>query len=262
VVIENKSGANGQLGTEYVARSTPDGHTLLFGGIGALTIRPHLVKLPYDPVKDFIPISLVAITDIIIVTHSSVPVKTPQEFVDYARAHPGKVRFGTSGTGGPTHLVGELFKQKANFPMDHIPYKGDSAAVADVVAGQIEASVSAASVVAPYIKAGMLTPIAMAGSRRSPLLPDVPTISESLVPGFSGENWMGLIAPAGTPPAVIQKLSAATMKIMHSQSVRDIIINGGNTPLGGTPEEFAKFIKAETDKWGEVVRVAKVKVDD
>ena len=262
VIIDNRAGANGQIGTDFVAKSRPDGHTLLFGGIGALTIRQHLVKLPYDPVKDFIPISLVAITDIMIVAHSSIPANTPAEFVAYAKANPKKLRFGTSGTGGPTHLVGELFKDRAGFSMEHIPYKGDSVAVADVAAGHIDVSVSAASVVAPFAKAGLLKPIAMAGQRRSPLFPNVPTIGETVVPGFSGENWMGLIAPAGTPPEIVRIITAATLKVMHDPVIRQKITTGGNTPVGSTPEEFVTFMRAETVKWGEVIRVAKVKADD
>ncbi len=260
-VIDNRAGANGRIGTDAVAKAAPDGYTLLLGGIGALTIHPNMMSLPYDPVNDFIPISLVATNDVVIVINPKLPPKTPAEFFAYCKAHSGKLQYGSSGIGAPTHLAAELFKSRVGFDMTHVPYRGDSAAVMDVVSGTVDMSFSTISATISLIRAGKLRAIAMTGLVRSQSLPDVPTLDEAGLKGFNADTWVGLFAPARTPDAIVQRLSAANQATLKDPEVRAKLIAGGNNIVGNDPAQFRAFLAEETKKWGDVIRAGNIKAD-
>jgi len=261
-VIDNRAGANGRIGTDVVAKSAPDGYTLLLGGIGALTIHPNMMKVPYDPVNDFIPISLIATNDVVIVVNPRLPVRTPAELVAHLKANPGKLQYGSSGIGAPTHLAAELFKTRAGVDMVHVPYKGDSAAVLDVVSGTVDMSFSTVSATLSLIHAGKLRPIAMTGLVRSQSLPEIPTLDESVLKGFNADTWVGLFAPAHTPDPVIKRLYEATRVALADPDVRQKLVAGGNNIVGNNTEEFRVFLADETKKWGEVIRAGNIKLDE
>lgn len=262
LIIDNRSGANGRIGTDAVAKAPPDGYTLLLGGIGALTIHPHMLKVPYDPVNDFLPISLVATNDVVIVVNPRLPVRTPAELVAYAKAHSGKMQYGSSGIGAPTHLATELFRTRVGFDMVHVPYKGDSAAVMDVVAGNVDLSFSTVSATLSLIQAGKLRAIAMTGLQRSQSLPDVPTLDETVLKGFNADTWIGLFAPARTPEPIVRKLYEATKTSLANPEVRRKLVAGGNNIVGNDAALFRAFLDAESKKWGEVVRAGNIKLDE
>ncbi len=260
-IIDNRAGANGRIGTDAVAKASPDGYTLLLGGIGALTIHPHMIKVPYDPVADFIPISLIATNDVCIVLNPKLPPKTPAEFIAYCKANSGKLQYGSSGIGAPTHLAAELFKNRVGFDMTHVPYRGDSAAIADVVAGTVSLSFSTVSATLSLIRAGKLRAIAMTGLARSQSLPDVPTLDESGLKGFNTDTWVGLFAPAKTPQPIVTRLLGATKVTLADPDVRAKLVAGGNNIVGNDTEQFKAFLAAETSKWGEVIRIGNIKLD-
>ncbi len=262
LVVENRAGANGRIGTDAVAKSPPDGYTLLVGSVGAFTIHPHMIKVPYDPVNDLIPISLVATNDIVIVLNPERPPKTAQEFIAWCKANSGKLQYGSSGIGSPTHLATELFKSRVGFDIVHVPYRGDSAAIADVVAGVVDFSFSTISATIALINAGKLRAIAVTGLNRSAILPAVPTLDESGLKGFNAESWVGLFAPARTPDAVIRRIHAALMVALADPEVRQKLIAGGNTIVGNDTAQYRAFLAAEWDKWGEVVRKGNIKLDE
>lgn len=261
-IIDNRAGANGRIGTDAVAKSAPDGYTLLLGGIGALTIHPHMLKVPYDPVNDFIPISLIATNDVVIVINPKLPPTTPAELIAYLKANPGKLQYGSSGIGAPTHLTAELFKSRIGADMIHVPYKGDSAAVMDVVSGTVDMSFSTVSATISLIRGGKLRPIAMTGLVRSQSLPDVPTLDESGLKGFNADTWIGLFAPAHTPAPIITRLYEATQISLADPDVRQKLIAGGNNIVGSNTQEFTAFLAAESQKWGAVVRAGNIKLDE
>jgi tripartite-type tricarboxylate transporter receptor subunit TctC len=261
-VIDNRAGANGRIGTDAVAKAAPDGYTLLLGGIGALTIHPNMMKLPYDPVADFTPISLIATNDVVIVLNPRLPPRTPAELFTFCKANSGKLQYGSSGIGAPTHLAAELFKSRVGFDMVHVPYKGDSAAIMDVVAGTVDMSFSTVSATISLINGGKLRPIATTGLVRSQSLPDTPTLDESGLKGFNAESWVGLIAPAHTPDPIIKRLYDATKVTLADPEVRQKLISGGNTIVGNDTAQFRAFLAAETRKWGDVIRTGNIKSDE
>jgi tripartite-type tricarboxylate transporter receptor subunit TctC len=258
IVIENRAGANGQIGTEMVAKAAPDGLTLLLTSVG-VAYRQHLVRLPYDPFRDLVPVSLLVINPLLIVANPKLPVTNLRELVDHGRRN--GLRYGSSGTGGPSHLTTELLRLKTGIEMTHVPYKGDSAAIVDVMAGNVDLSVSSVSATTGLIRQGRLRAIAMTSEQRSAALPEVPTTAEAGVPGVVGDSWVGILAPAGTSADAVRRLHAAAVASLADPAVREKLIAAGNTIIGNTPQEFATFLRNESDKWAEVIRTSKITVE-
>jgi tripartite-type tricarboxylate transporter receptor subunit TctC len=260
VVLENRGGAGGNVGTEAAARSAPDGYTIVLVA-PSLTISPTLYsKLNYDPVKDFAPVSLVATVPNVVITQPSLP-GTLQEFAAAARARPGGLNFGSGGSGTSNHLAGELFNIVAGVKLVHVPYKGVNLAMQDVLGGNIHFVVIGIPAAAPHIKAGKLRALAVLTPGRSAALPEVPTAAESGLPAFEVTTWYGVLAPAGTPRNIVMRLNQELVKIMHSAELKAPLVASGTEPLTSTPEEFAAYIRQEIAKWGEVVRKANLKAD-
>ncbi len=261
VIIENRPGANGNIGTEVAAKSTPDGYTLVMATAGTHAINPGLYrKLGFDAVKDFAPISLVAMVPNIMVVNNAVPAKSVKEFIAYLKANPNKFNYGSPGNGSSAHLSMELFKTMTGTSMQHIPYKGSAGVMADIMGGQIIATIDNMPPYLPQVKAGKLRALAVSTPKRSPAAPDVPTVAEAGVPGYSAAAWFGLLAPAGTPKAVVDKLSAETARILKVADVAERLSSLGAEPVGDTPEQFAAHIKSEIAKWAKVIRDANVEL--
>ncbi|MEP6657532.1 MAG: tripartite tricarboxylate transporter substrate binding protein [Betaproteobacteria bacterium] len=262
VIVDNRPGAGGNIGSELVAKATPDGYTLLMGTVGTHAINPSLyAKMPYDHVKDFAPVILVAGVPNVFVVHPSVPVRTVGEFIAYAKANPGKLNFASSGSGTSIHLAGELFKVMAGVQMTHVPYKGSSPAIQDLLGGQVQLMFDNLPSALPQIKAGKLRALAVTSANRTPTLPDVPTVAEAGLPGFEASSWFGVLAPAGTPPAIINRLNAEGVKWLATPEAKEKMQNLGANAAGGTPDDFAAHIRAETVKWARVVKDSGAKAE-
>jgi tripartite-type tricarboxylate transporter receptor subunit TctC len=261
-VVDNRPGAGGNIGAELVAKSPPDGYTLLMGTVGTHAINPALYpKMPYDHIRDFAPVILVAGVPNVLVINPSLPVNSVQELVAYARANPGKLNFASSGSGTSIHLSGELFKTAAGLSMTHVPYKGSAPALMDLIGGQVQLMFDNLPSALPQIKAGKLKALAVTSRERAPALPNVPTIAESGFPGFEASSWFGLLAPAGTPQPVIATINGEVAKWLASPDAKEKLLAQGANAAGGTPEDFAKHIAAETAKWQKVVKESGAKVD-
>lgn len=261
VVVENKPGASGNLGAEAVARAQPNGQMLLMGSIGTNAVNQLVYsKMPYDTMKDFVPISLVGYGTLLLVVNAGLPVKDLKELLGLARAKPGVLTYASGGNGSSQHLAGELLKTMAKVDITHVPYKGITQGVTDLVGGQISMTFDLATVL-PHLKAGRLRPIAVANRERVSALADVPTIAEAGVPGYEASAWYGLFAPAGTPPATIERLHAEVARALARPDVRERLSTLGAEPGGSSPREFAAFIDAEVAKWTKVVREAKIRLD-
>ena len=259
VVIENRGGASGNIGTEVAVKSPADGYVLLFGSMSTHTMNQFLYgKIGYDPVNDVAPITLIANVASVLVVHPSLPVKNIAELIALARARPGKLNFATGSS--VYQLCGELLKMTARIDMTHVPYKGGSQAIIDVIGGQIDMLFTGAPVTMPYIKAGKLKVLAVTNTRRAAVLPDVPTIGETLS-GYEFNNWYGMMAPAGTPRAVIDRLNADIVRILGQQEIREKFMTLGAEPTPGTPEQFGAVIKADAEKSGRIIRAAGVRAD-
>jgi tripartite-type tricarboxylate transporter receptor subunit TctC len=262
VLPDNRGGASGQIGTELVAKAPPDGYTVLMAHIAALAVLPSLVaKLPYDPVRDFAPISLAAIAPNLLVVHPSLPVRNVKELVALARSRPGELQFSSVGSGSVQHIAGEMFKLQAKVSMLHVPYKGSGQSIIDLVAGQIHMDFGAIPPVLSHVKSGRLRSIAVTSETRFSLLPEIPTIAESGLPGFDMSTWWGLVAPAGVPKEVVPRLHTETARLLRQQDVREKLANVGAEAVGNSPEEFAAFIRAERTKYARVVKDAQIKLD-
>jgi len=263
VVPENVVGAGGNIGHERGAKSPADGYTLLLGMIGPMAINPSLQegKLGFDPAKDLMPISMVSRYPNILVVHPSIPARNIQELLAYARSNPGKLRYGTPGSGTTPQLSAVMFSLMANVKMLEVPYKSSAQMTTDVIAGHIDLMFLNPAAVLPHVKAGALRAIAITSPTRQPYVPDLPTVTESGVPGFEVSSWYGLFAPAGTPASVIAKVNADLHKIMAQPEVREQFISRGDEPFAGTPEQAGNYLKSEIAKWNKVIKSASIKAE-
>lgn len=263
VVSDNRAGASGNLGTALAARAAPDGYTLLLGVISPLAINVTLFgsQLPYNPEKDFAPISLITKIPQVISLHPSVPAKTVRDLIALAKAQPNKLNFGTAGRGTSNHLVAELLKAAAGIQMVHVPFKGAGPASIGVISGEVDMMVSAPPAVINHFRNGRLRALAVSSIKRSPALPDVPTIAESGIPGFDATAWYCLVAPAGTPAPIIQQLNGALIRAMENPAVRSKLLADGAETESSTPEELRDFIRDEIKKWAKAIKLAGIEVE-
>jgi len=262
VVVDNKPGAGGNIGADIVAKSPADGYTILMGAVATHAINPTLYKsIPYDPIKDFSPVTQVASTPNVLVVHPSVPAASVREFIAHAKANPGKLNFGSGSTGSAGHLAGELFKSMAGVDMTHIPYKGAAPAMQDLVAGQIQLMFDNLASALTQVRAGKVKALAVTTAKRTPFAPEIPTVAESGLPGFDISTWFGVFAPAGTPREALDRLHAEFAKALAAPDVREKMINMGAEPVGNRPEEFAAFVRAEAEKYAGVIKASGAKVD-
>jgi tripartite-type tricarboxylate transporter receptor subunit TctC len=260
VIVENKLGASGNIGMAEGARAAPDGYTFVLAPAGNLTVNPILFpSLPFDTYKDLIPVTNLAQSPNVLVVHPSVPANSFKELIAYAKANPGKLNFASPGDGSGAHLAGELLKLDAGIDMVHIPYKGLAPAVNDLLGGNTQLMFAGISTVLQHVKGGKLVAVAIASPKRSPQLPDVPTVAESGLPGFDVTSWYGIVTRAGTPPAIIQKTQRDMAEALQHEDVRAKLDGMGLEPVGSTPEAFDAMIKAETRKWSDIVRKANIK---
>jgi tripartite-type tricarboxylate transporter receptor subunit TctC len=261
VIVENRPGANGNIGTEIAARATPDGYTLLMATSATHGINVTLYpKLPWHPQRDFEPISLVALVPNLLVVNNALPVKSVKELIAYAKANPGKLSFGSPGIGSTAHLCVELFKTLTGTSMVHVPYKGSAGVLADVAGGQIQLTMDNMPVYLPQVKAGKLRALAVSSAKRSAAAPDIPTVAEAGAPGFDAQAWFALFAPAKTPKAIVAKVADETRRILKLPDVNERIAALGAQPVGGTPQELAAFVGTEITKWRKVIQDANVKL--
>jgi tripartite-type tricarboxylate transporter receptor subunit TctC len=260
VIIENKPGANAAIGAEYVAKSEPDGYTLFLTTAGAVVINPHMrADLPYDPVRDFAPVTLVVNTMEVLVVRTDTPIKSASELVAFAQSRPDGIAMASTGVGSPPHLALELFKGASGANVLHVPYRGAAPAVTDVVGGQMHAMFADLPVLMPQIKGGTLRPIGVGSKRRAAVLPDVPTLDEQGIKDVYADNWYALFAPAKTPGPVIAKLNAAVTAALNDPELNRKLVEAGADPAPGTPAQLADFLKSELERWGKVVREKNIK---
>ena len=262
VVVENKPGAGGNIGADFVAKSTPDGYTVVMGALSTHAVNPSLYsKMPYDAQKDFAPITRVAITPNVLVVNPALPVNSVKELIAYAKAHPGKLSFGSGSTGSAGHLAGELFKVDAGIDMVHIPYKGAAPATQALLAGDTQLMFDNLANAMAQVKAGKLRALAVTTAERSKLAPDLPTMAEAGVPGFDISTWFGLFAPAGTPPAIIGKWNADVVRILDSPEMRERLAAQGAEAAPDSPDDFARFVSDELQKYARIVKASGARVD-
>jgi tripartite-type tricarboxylate transporter receptor subunit TctC len=261
VVTDNRAGATGNIGTEHVAKSPPDGYTLLCTATSFGTNPALSRKLPFDPVKDFAPVVLLATSAVSLVVNAQLPAKSVSEFVDLAKKQPGKLYYSSPGNGGPQHLTMELFKQETGTDIVHVPYKGSGGAIADLIAGHVQAMVISLQTAAPYVQGGKLRMLAVMSAGRSSAFPDVPTMKELGHGDLEVETWYGMFAPAGTPPAVVARINADLNALLKQPDVRALLEKQGMNPAGGPPERFAGLVKSELVRWSRVVKAAGIKAD-
>ena len=261
VVVENKPGANGIIATEFVAKSAPDGYTMLMANLGPNALNPVVYKkLPYDAVKDFQGVTLTTIVPQVVVVNPSMPVKSIPELIAYAKANPGKVSFGSAGQGASNHLSGELLNALGGIKMQHVPYKGDAPSIVDLIGGSIQVALPTTVAGLPHVRSGKLRAIAVTGTKRLDSMPDLPTVAETL-PGYEAVSWGGVMVPAGTPPEIVKRLNVEINRILKMPDVAEKLQNLGAIIVGSTPEEFDKYVKDEIAKWGKVARDNNIALD-
>ena len=262
VVVEQRTGASGTIGTEYVAKSPPDGYTLALGSMATLCVVPHLyAKIGYDPVKDFAPVTIIAASPFVLDVHPSVPARTLEELITLARANPGKLTFGTAGPGSVSHLGIEMLKSMANVNFLHVPYKGVAPAMISLLGGETALLYDPVLTSLPHVKAGKIRALAVGASKRSPLLPEVPTVAESGVPSFEASSWFGIVAPAATPREIVARLHATLVRTIGDKEVTQRLLSQGMEPVLNTPEQFAERIREELPRWGKLVRAAGIRAE-
>ncbi len=262
VLIDNRPGGGGLIGGTLAAKSPPDGYTLYLGGVTTLVLAVYVHKnMPYDPQKDFVPVSQTTISPLLLMAHPALPAKTVKEFIALARARPGEINYATSGPGGSGHLAGELFRMVTKTNIVHVPYRGAPPAINDLVAGQVQTLFGSMLAAVPHVRSGKIHAIAVTGPQRSIAVPQVPTFAESGLLNYDASTWNGIMVPAGTPRAIVDRLHAELAKILRTPNVLDRLSGDGPIGVGNTPEEFAAYIKAEHAKWGKVVREANIRVE-
>jgi len=262
IIVENKPGAGGNIGADSVAKAPADGYTILMGAVATHAINPSLyASIPYDPVRDFIPVTQVASTPNVLVVNPSIPASNVREFIAYAKANPGKLNFGSGSTGSAGHLAGELFNTMAGVQMVHVPYKGAGPAMQDLIGGQIQLMFDNLASSLGQIKAGRVKALAVTTAKRTSLAPDLPTISESGLPGFDISTWFGIFVPAKTPRPIVDKLHAEFTRALAMPDVREAMVKLGAEPVGNSPQEFAAYIRSEADKYAKLVKASGAKAD-
>ena len=262
VIVDNKPGAGGNIGADAVAKSPPDGYTILMGAVATHAINPTLyASIPYDPVKDFIPVTQVASTPNVLVVNPSVPASNVREFIAYAKSNPGKLNFGSGSPGSAGHLAGELFKTMAGVEMTHVPYKGAAPAMNDLIGGQIQLMFDNLASSLGQVRAGRIKALAVTTAKRTALAPELPTVAESGLPGFDISTWFGIFVPAGTPREAVDRLHAEFTRALAAPDVREKMLALGAEPVGNRPEEFAAYIRAEADKYARVIKASGARAD-
>jgi tripartite-type tricarboxylate transporter receptor subunit TctC len=258
VVVDNRGGAGGSIGTELTARAAPDGYTLVMATASTIVIRPLMDKVPYDPIKDFTPIAFTTTVPLVLVVHPSVAARSVKELIALARQRESRLNFASSGEGTISHLAGELFKDSAGINMAHVPYKGGGQAIIDLMAGHVQTGFINILEALPQVKADRLRALAVTSARRSPAMPDVPTVAEAGIPGYEVIQWSGVLGPAGMPKPIVAKINGELERILGGSKVRDRLAGDGAQPGGGPPERFGAFIKTEIDKWSKVIKQARI----
>lgn len=260
-VVENKGGANGNIGMQYAASAKPDGYTVLYN-TSSIALSPNLYRdIPFDPVRDFAAVSSTAVIPLVLLTHPSVPASNVGEFVEYARAHPGKLSYGSAGAGNVTHLGALLFLRSVGLEAVHVPYRGSAPAMTDLVGGQVQFMTNTLNDSLGFVREGKLQALAVSSKTRSPQLPDTPTLAETVVPGFEMGAWQGVVVPAGTPPAIIDALNAQIRKALQSPQMLKQLAAQGAQPLGATPQEYSDYIRSEIARWRDVIQDAKLRLE-
>ena len=261
VVIDNRAGAAGIVGTELAAKSPADGYTMFMGTLGNLSVNPLLYsKLPFDVGRDFAPLTLVVSVTFVLYVHPSVPVKTVKDLIALAKSRPGQINYASSGNGGAPHLAAELLNSMAGVKMIHVPYKGSGPSFIDLLGGQVPLTFDSMVQGLQYVKSGRLRAVAVLGPKRSPVLPDVPTVGETL-PGYEVVNWFGMVVPAATPRDIVTRLNTETVKVLRMPDIRERLMANGAEPVGSTPDEFGAFMKSESAKWARVIKEANIRAE-
>jgi len=261
VIVDNRGGAGGIVGAQIVAQSPSDGYTLLLGSNGALTIAPNLGKMPYDPVRDFTPVSLVALSQFVLVTHPSVKAESVKQLITIAKDKPGSLFYGSAGTGSVAHLAGELFKHLASVDIVHVPYKGSGPMTIDLIGGQVQMSFPGLSSLVPHIKSGAVKALAVTGRSRSGIVPELPTVSESGLAGYEATTFWGILAPSKLSPEIVKRLAEETQRAVQNPTFKKQLVLLGFDPVGSNPVEFAEQIQIDTQKWRKIVNVAGIRVE-